>query len=132
MVWGSFGALVFDTIALNRKLVVDTTNCVAFAPFRGTPLHKTCVEKGYIKEALILTDKCLTLRQVPEEDITKKDVQNYMECSGKAIKLLESVGKRTGIPFNYSFLNDLQVSVVKNVQPKKTFTKFSGEVYRIR
>jgi len=42
--------LVFDTIALNRKLIVDTTNCVAFAPFRGTPLHKICVDKGYIEK----------------------------------------------------------------------------------
>jgi len=41
--------LVFDTIRLNRKLIADTTNCVAFAPFRGTYLHKLCVDRGYIK-----------------------------------------------------------------------------------
>jgi hypothetical protein len=54
-----------------------------------------------------------------------------MQCSSKAIKLLETVGKRTGIPFNYSFLNDLQVKVVEDIQPKKSFTQFSGEMYGI-
>ena len=55
-----------------------------------------------------------------------------MKQSEVAIKLLETVGKRTGIPFEYSFLNDLQVKVVDNVQPKKSFTQFSGEMYGIR
>ena len=66
-------------------------------------------------------------------NITEEDVQNYIETSDKAIKLLETVKKRTGIPFEYSFLNDLQVKVVDNrVQPRKTFTQFSGEMYGIR
>ena len=55
-----------------------------------------------------------------------------MQYSGKAIKLLEGVGKRIGIDFNYSFLNDLQVEVAEDVQPKKSFTQFSGEMYGIR
>ena len=81
---------------------------------------------------MILVDKCLTITQASEETIKEQDVRDYMQCSGKAIRLLKSVGKRTGIPFNFSFLNDLQVIVVENIQPKKTFTKFSGEVYGIR
>ena len=64
--------------------------------------------------------------------IEEQDVQNYVQCSSKAIKLLETIGKRTGIPFNYSFLNDLQVSVIENIQFKKSFTQFSGEMYGIR
>ena len=79
-----------------------------------------------------MTDKCLTIVQIPEEEITETDEQNYMKQSEVAIKLLETVGKRTGIPFEYSFLNDLQVKVVDNVQPKKSFTQFSGEMYGIR
>jgi len=63
--------------------------------------------------------------------IEEQDVLDYIQCSGKAIKLLETVGKRTGIPFNYSFLNDLQVKVVEDIQPKKSFTQFSGEMYGI-
>ncbi len=66
--------LVFDTIALNRKLIVDTTNCVAFAPFRGTPLHKVCVEKGYIKAdqlgfGSMTTSLFLDLPTFPKEEI---------------------------------------------------------------
>jgi len=90
-------------------------------------------EKAYLKESLILTDKCLTIAQVPEEDITEEDVQVYMKCSNKAIKLLETVKVRIGVPFDYSFLNDLQVKVVDTtVQLKKSFTQFSGEMYGIR
>ena len=77
----------------------------------------------------MLTDKCLCISQVPEEEITEEDEVNYIKSSEKAIKLLETVKKRTGIPFEYSFLNDLQVKVAPNAQPRKTFTQFSGEMY---
>jgi hypothetical protein len=63
--------------------------------------------------------------------VEEQDVQNYMQYSGKAIKLLERVGKRVGIPFNYSFLNELQVSMANEVIPKKSFTQFSGEMYGV-
>ena len=75
----------------------------------------------------------MTIAQIPEEEITETDEQNYMKQAEVAIKLLENVKKRTGIPFEYSFLNDLQVKVVNHrVQPRKTFTQFSGEMYGIR
>ena len=120
----------YDTINLSTcneafELFDEIINSVGEGTF-------TTSEKAYLKESLILVDKCLTITQVPEEDINKQDVQDYMECSGKAIRLLENIGKRTGIPFNYSFLNDLQVNVVENVQPKKTFTKFRGGMYGVR
>jgi len=93
----------------------------------------TTPELAYLKEALILSDKCLTIAQLPEEEITETDEQNYMKQAEVAIKLLETIKKRTGIPFEYSFLNDLQVKVVDSrVQPKKSFTQFSGEMYGIR
>ena len=48
---GETRELVFDTIAINRKLVgVDTTNVAVFAPFHGTPLRDLCLSKGYISE----------------------------------------------------------------------------------
>ena len=87
-------------------------------------------ELAYLKESLILVDKCLTIAQAPEL-IKEQDVRDYMQYSGKAIRLLKSVGKRTGIPFNYSFLNDLQVQVAEDIKPIKTFTQFSGEMYGI-
>lgn len=40
--------LIFDTIKLNRQIKSDTTNAYAFVPYHGTPLHKLCMEKGYI------------------------------------------------------------------------------------
>ena len=98
----------------------------------GVFLIERSTELAYLKESLILVDKCLTIAQAPEEMIKEQDVRDYMQYSGKAIKLLEGVGKRIGIDFNYSFLNDLQVEVAEDVQPKKSFTQFSGEIYDIR
>ena len=119
----------YDTISLSTcdeafELYDEIVNSIGQATF-------TKPELAYLKESLILVDKCLTITQAPEETIKNIDVQDYMQCSSKAIKLLETVGKRTGIPFNYSFLNDLQVKVVEDIQPKKSFTQFSGEMYGI-
>ena len=119
----------YDTINLSTcdeafELYDEIVNSIGQATF-------TKPELAYLKESLILVDKCLTITQAPEEKINEHDVRDYMQCSSKAIKLLETVGKRTGIPFNYSFLNDLQVKVVDNIQPKKSFTQFSGEMYGI-
>ena len=120
----------YDTVNLSTcdeafELYDEVVNSVGEGTF-------TKPELAYLKESLVLVDKCLTIAQVPKEIIEEKDVQEYMQCSGKAIKLLETVGKRTGIPFNYSFLNNLQVQVVENIQPIKTFTQFSGEMYGVR
>ena len=119
----------YDTINLSTcdeafELYDELVNSIGEASF-------TKPELAYLKESLILVDKCLTITQAPEEKINEHDVRDYMQCSSKAIKLLETVGKRTGIPFNYSFLNDLQVKVVEDIQPKKSFTQFSGEMYGI-
>ena len=65
--------LVFDTVELNRKLTFDTTNAFAFAPFHGTPLHKLCIEKGYIpadfNPGSINVDVSLNMPQLSREDI---------------------------------------------------------------
>jgi hypothetical protein len=119
----------YDTINLSTcneafELYDEVVNSIGQASF-------TKPELAYLKESLILVDKCLTIAQMPEEMIEEQDVLDYIQCSGKAIKLLETVGKRTGIPFNYSFLNDLQVQVAEDIKPIKTFTQFSGEMYGI-
>jgi len=120
----------YDTINLSTcdeafELYDEVVNSIGQATF-------TKPELAYLKESLILVDKCLTIAQAPEEKINEHDVRDYMQCSSKAIKLLETVGKRTGIPFNYSFLNDLQVQIAEDIKPIKTFTQFTGEVYGIR
>ena len=124
--WQGYDTENLSTCIEAYELFDEVVNSVGEGTFSKSEL-------AYLKEALILSDKCLTIAQVPEEIITKQDVQDYMKCADKAIKLLETVKKRIGIPFEYSFLNDLQVKVVDNkIQPKKSFTQFSGEVYGIR
>ncbi|MBU0477123.1 B12-binding domain-containing radical SAM protein [bacterium] len=65
--------LVFDTIELNRKLTFDTTNALAFSPFHGTPLHKVCVERGYISKSFnpgsLNVDASLNMPQLSREEI---------------------------------------------------------------
>lgn len=59
--------LVFSTIELNRKLRVDTMNCVTFAPFHGTALRQLAIEKGYLDDSVIA--KCLmqgSLLEMPD------------------------------------------------------------------
>ena len=119
----------YDTVSLSTcneayELFDEIVNSVGEGTF-------TKPELAYLKESLILVDNCLTITQIPGTLVDKQDVQNYMEYSDKAIKLLESVGKRTGIPFNYSFLNELQVSMANETIQKKSFTQFSGEMYGI-
>jgi len=120
----------YDTINLSTcneafELYDELVNSIGQGTF-------TKPELAYLKESLVLVDKCLTIVQIPKEMIKEQDVRDYMQCSGKAIRLLKSVGKRTGIPFNYSFLNDLQVQVAEDIKPIKTFTQFSGEIHGIR
>ena len=88
-------------------------------------------DMAYLKESLILIDKCLTIATTPKSLVEEEDVHSYIEFSNKAIKLLENVGKRIGIDFEYSFLNELQVEVAEDTPPKTTFTQFSGEMYGI-
>ena len=125
LTWQGYDTVNLSTCDEAFELYDEVVNSVGEGTF-------TKPELAYLKESLVLVDKCLTITQVPTEIIEEKDVQEYMQCSGKAIKLLETVGKRTGIPFNYSFLNNLQVKVVENIQPKKSFTKFRGGMYGVR
>jgi len=123
--WRGYDTLNLSTCDEAYEMYDEIVNSISESTF-------TKPELAYLKESLILVDKCLTIAQAPEEMIKEQDVRDYMQYSGKAIKLLEGVGKRIGIDFNYSFLNDLQVEVAEDVQPKKSFTQFSGEMYGIR
>ena len=42
--------LIFDTIEANRQINPTTINCFLFTPYKGTYLHKYCVEKGYLTD----------------------------------------------------------------------------------
>jgi len=125
LTWQGYDTVNLSTCNEAFELYDEIVNSIGQSSF-------TKPELAYLKESLILVDKCLTIAQASKETIKEQDVRDYIQCSGKAIKLLETVGKRTGIPFNYSFLNDLQVSVIEDIKPKKTFTQLSGEMYGIR
>ena len=53
-------AMMFDTINLNRKIDADSYSCSIFQPYRGTLLHKYCVEKGYIDPKKLAIDLTVT------------------------------------------------------------------------
>ena len=125
LTWRGYETVNLSTCNEAYELYDEIVNSIGQSTF-------TKPELAYLKESLILVDKCLTITQASKETIKEQDVRDYMQCSGKAIRLLKSVGKRTGIPFNYSFLNDLQVQVAEDIKPIKTFTQFSGEIYGIR
>lgn len=42
--------LIFDTIDINRKINPRTMNCYLFTPYKGTQLHRYCIEKGYLNK----------------------------------------------------------------------------------
>ena len=124
LTWQGYETINLSTCNEAYELFDEIVNSISESSF-------TKPELAYLKESLILVDKCLTIAQTPEEMIKEQDVQDYMKCAGKASRLLRSIGKRTGIPFNYSFLNDLQVQIAEDIKPIKTFTQFSGEMYGI-
>ena len=92
----------YETISLSTcseafELFDEIVNSIGEGTF-------TISEKGYIKESLILVDKCLTIANTPKELVDEQDIQSYLKYSQKAIKLLEGIQKRYGIPFEYMFL----------------------------
>jgi len=123
--WQGYDTLSLSTCDEAYEMYDEIVNSIVQSSF-------TKSELGYLKESLILVDKCLTISQTPEQMVEEDDVQDYIKYADKAIKLLEGVGKGIGIDFNYSFLNDLQVEVAEDVQSKKSFTQFSGEIYGSR
>jgi len=124
LTWQGYETINLSTCNEAYELFDEIVNSIGQSSF-------TKPELAYLKESLILVDKCLTIAQTSKETIKEQDVQDYMKCAGKASRLLRSIGKRTGIPFNYSFLNDLQVQIAEDIKPIKTFTQFSGEMYGI-
>ena len=124
LTWQGYETVNLSTCNEAYEMYDEIVNSISESSF-------TRPELAYLKESLILVDKCLTIASTSKKEIEEQDVRDYMQYSGKAIRLLKSVGKRVGIPFNYSFLNDLQVQVAEDIKPIKTFTQFSGEMYGI-
>ncbi len=87
LTWQGYETLNLSTCSEAYELYDELVNSISESSF-------TKPELAYLKESLILVDKCLTITQVPEELIEEQDVLDYIQFSGKAIRLLEGVGKR--------------------------------------
>ncbi|MFH1593914.1 MAG: radical SAM protein [Candidatus Omnitrophota bacterium] len=65
--------LVFDTINLNRQIKADSINAYFFVPYRGIPLRKYCIDKGYLdpeaKTANLMRSSILNMPQFPPDQI---------------------------------------------------------------
>ncbi|MBF0522437.1 MAG: B12-binding domain-containing radical SAM protein [Candidatus Omnitrophica bacterium] len=80
--------LVFDTIELNRQITADSVNCAVFAPFHGSPLHKVCLEKGYIADDLILGSLNTAVpMDMPKPFLTRQDIQGIRRVFVLYVKL---------------------------------------------
>nr|WP_319375376.1 radical SAM protein [uncultured Methanoregula sp.] len=69
---GETRELIFDTIHLNRKINIDSTNCFAFTPYKGTYLREVAVREGYLKlEEKIhsIVDSTLNMPQITHDEI---------------------------------------------------------------
>jgi radical SAM superfamily enzyme YgiQ (UPF0313 family) len=67
--------LVFDTINVNRQINPASTNVYFFTPYKGTQLHKYCIDKGYL-------DKNDRVHQLLDGVPLKMDSINYQELKG--------------------------------------------------
>lgn len=48
--------MIFETVSLNRQIDAHNYTCSIFQPYRGTELHKYCVDKGYIEPSCLAYD----------------------------------------------------------------------------
>ena len=67
--------LVFDTINVNRQINPASTNVYFFTPYKGTQLHKYCIDKGYL-------DKNDRVHQLLDGVPLKMDSISYQELKG--------------------------------------------------
>ena len=67
--------LVFDTININRQINPATMNVYFFTPYKGTQLHKYCIDNGYL-------DKDARVHQLLDGVPLKMDSISYQELKG--------------------------------------------------
>ena len=88
---------IFDTINLNRKIQPTSATVTFFHPYRGAPLRKLCVEKGYIDmdqgkhEDVYRSDSQLNMPQITKQELKSlmKSFQLYMKLPEEYHKLVE-------------------------------------------
>jgi radical SAM superfamily enzyme YgiQ (UPF0313 family) len=86
---GETRELIFDTIRLIKKLKPTNFGLVIYQPFRGTPLHKYCVDnKYYDPENLI--DVTRYTPQIYNPHLTEKEILKLFYAFNLYIKMDES------------------------------------------
>jgi hypothetical protein len=94
-------------------------------------------QKQYLRKSMEMVDTCLGLRLMyHEKGLTESDFDRYMELSRKSISLLDQVGAKLGIDFNYNFLNEYQIEIsepkeVKEEKPVLSFEQFRTKIKEI-
>lgn len=69
---GETRELIFDTVRLNRMINIDSTNCFAFKPYRGTHLREVAIREGYLKDMgniHSILESSLNMPQLSKEEI---------------------------------------------------------------
>ncbi len=74
--WQGYDTVSLSTCTEAYELFDEVVNSIGQSSFTNSEL-------AYLKESLILTDKCLTIVDIPADIINEEDVENYMEYSKK-------------------------------------------------
>lgn len=77
---------IFDTINLNRECNSKDLNIFIFTPFRGTHLHKICVENGYIPANHISGEHSL-MSSLKMPQISNKEIHGLLRTFPLYVKM---------------------------------------------
>ena len=82
--------LAFDTVRMNRDLVVDTMNCYTFMPYHGTPLRDMAVKLGYLRpDAVTCSLTAGSVLDMPQ--YPRSEIRGIVRCFSLYARLQESL-----------------------------------------
>lgn len=82
--------LAFDTIRLNRELVVDTMNCYTFMPYHGTPLRTLAIRLGLLDpDAVTCSLTAQSILKMPQ--YPPSEIMGITRCFSLYARLPESL-----------------------------------------
>lgn len=91
--------MIFETIFLNRRIDANNYTCSIFQPYRGTELHRYCVEKKYIDPSDLAYDPTFAspLRQphITNDDLRgiERTFSLYVKFDEKEFDLIKKAEK---------------------------------------
>lgn len=84
---GETRELIFDTIQLNRKINIDSTNCFAFKPYHGTFLREIAIRDGYLKDSGNVHSILESSLDMPQ--LSKNEIEGLLRTFPLYIKMPE-------------------------------------------